>query len=313
VPDLSLQRTSRELFLSILTGGAGNLETWVIDRMTSVFEEEDVEAGKRLYAVGELPEHIFFIREGAIRLEREGVAPWLMEGRSVVGAFDAILERPHLRTAVAVTPLRILRLRVDLWLELLEDSFGLARAAIRNSVANVAAMVERFWALQASPRAPAVVAIPPIEGPLTFVERVGILAGAPLVRMAGIQVLVELAEAFSEVTFEAGETIFERGVSRGQAFLVLTGEAEGSRHDPELRVRFGPGSWVGGLASLGAPILAWEAHAVTRVRTLAVHLEDYLNLMEEHFDLVRAALAELARLREVVLTELERTGAATRP
>jgi hypothetical protein len=79
-----------------------------------------------------------------------------------------------------------------------------------------------------------------------------------------------------------------------------------------LRVSFGPGTWVGGLASLGEPILAWEAHAVTPVRALALHLEDYLELMEEHFDLVRSALAELARLREIVLVGLEASGATIR-
>ncbi len=313
MPDLSLQRTSRELFLSILTGGAGNLETWVIDRMTSVVEEEDIEPGKRLYAAGELPEYIFFVREGTIRLEREGVSPWVIDGRSVVGSFDALLDRPHDRTAVAVTTLRILRLRVDLWLELLEDSYGLARAAVRNAVANVAEMAERYWAHQKDPRAPALVPIPAIDGPLSFVERVAILAGAPLVRTAGIQVLVELADALSEMTFDAGDTIFQRGVERGQAFLVLTGEAEANRHDPDLRVRFGPGSWVGGVAALGTPILAWEARALTPLRTLSLRLDDYFDLMEEHFDLVRSVLAELARLREAILSDLEARGAAADP
>src|ERR1700733_7492426 len=106
VPDLRLQRTSRELFLAVLTGGADNdLETWVIDRMTSVVEEEDVEAGKRLFAQGEQPEFIFFVRDGRLRLEREGEgeSAWLFQGRTVIGVFDALLDRPHARTAVAET------------------------------------------------------------------------------------------------------------------------------------------------------------------------------------------------------------------
>jgi CRP-like cAMP-binding protein len=304
VPDPRLQRTSRELFFAVLTGGAPNLETWVIDRMTSVVEEEDVEAGKRIFARGEQPESIFFTREGRLRLERDGASPWLFEGRTVIGVFDALLERPHARTAIAETDLHLLKLRVDYWLELLEDSFGLARAAVGNSVITVARVEARRWAGQAAPRGAVIAQVAPVEGPLAFVERLAVLAEVPLLRGAGIQVLVELADQMEEVTFEPGETILERGNWRGEALLVLQGEAEGSRLDPGLRVVFGPGTFVGGVASLGEPVLAWEARAITRVRALAMKLEDWFDLMEEHFDLVRSALADLALQREAILDDL---------
>jgi CRP-like cAMP-binding protein len=304
MPDPRLQRTSRELFLAVLTGGAPNLETWVIDRMTSVVDEEDVDAGKRLFAQGEQPESIFFIREGRLRLERDGASPWLFEGRTVIGVFDALLDRPHARTAIAETDLHLLKLRVDNWLELLEDSFGLTRAAIGNSVVTVAAVEARRWAGQEAPHGEVMARVSPVKGPLAFVERLAVLADIPLVRGAGIQVLVELADLMEEVTFEPGETIFERGKPRGEAFLVLQGEAEGSRLDPALRVVFEAGSFVGGVASLGEPVLAWEARAITRVRALSMRLEDWFDLMEEHFDLVRSALSELARRREAMLDDL---------
>jgi len=304
VPDLRLQRTSHELFLSLLTGDAGNLEPWVIDRMTSVVDEEDVEAGKRLFARDEPPEFIFFVREGRVRLEREGRPAWLLEGRSVIGVFDAILDRPHARTAVAETSLHLLKFRVEHWLELLEDSFGLARVALSNSVATVAAVEARAWAAQTQPRGGVMAQVPPVAGPLAFVERLAILADVPLVRGGGIQVLVELADSVEEVSFDPGDPIFERGQMRGQGFFVLDGEVEGDRLDPEIKVLFGPGSLVGGVASLGEPILAWQARAVTRVRALTMRLEDWFDLMEEHFDLIRSALSELTLIREALLEDL---------
>lgn len=290
----------------MLSGRAANLETWVIDRMISVVDEEDVEAGKRIFAQGEPPESIFFTREGRLRLERDGAAPWLFEGRTVIGVFDAVLERPHARTAIAETDLHLLKLRVDHWLELLEDSFGLARAAVGNSVITVAGVEARRWAGQDAPRGAVLAHVPPVEGPFAFVERLAVLADVSLLRGAGIQVLVELADLMEEVTFEPGETIFERGNQRGEALLVLQGEAEGHRLGPELRVVFGPGSFVGGVASLGDPVAAWEARAMTRVRALSMRLEDWFDLMEEHFDLVRSALAALARQREAILEDLSR-------
>jgi CRP-like cAMP-binding protein len=304
VTDLRLLRTSRELFLSVLSGGAADLETWVIDRMTSLVAEEDVEAGKRLFAQGEQPELIFFAQEGRVRLERDGHNPWVFEGRSVIGVFDALLERPHVRTAVAETNLHLLRLRVDQWLDLLEDSFGLTRAALENSVATVATLETRLWAAQIDPRGSVVAPVSPGAPPLAFVDRLAILAEIPLLRAAGIQVLVELADSVEELTFQQGDALFERGERRDQAFFVLEGEARADRRGPDLEVLFGPGSLVGGAASLGDPIIAWRASAVTRMRVLAMRLEDWFEHMEEHFDLARSALSALALMRETILDDL---------
>jgi CRP-like cAMP-binding protein len=312
VTDPRLVRTSRELFLSVLTGGAGNLEPWVLDRMTSVLDEEDVEAGKRLFAQGEQPEYIFFVRDGRIRLERDGSNPWIFEGRSVIGVFDALLDRPHTRTATAESNQHLLKLRTEDWLDLLEDSFGLARAALANSVSTVAALEARQWASQAQPRGPAVVLAPSVEPPVAFVERVAILAETPLVRAAGIQVLVELAESLEELTFQPGDPLFQRGESHGRAHLVLQGEVVAQRSNPDLQVLFGPGSFVGGAASLGDSIDAWQARAATYTRVLSMRLEDWLDLMEEHFDLVRSALSALALSREAILDELAEKGGSVR-
>jgi CRP-like cAMP-binding protein len=305
--DPRLQRTSRELFLSVLTGGAPDLETWVIDRLTSVVDEEDVAAGKRLFAQGEQPEHIFFAREGRLRLEREGRPAWLFEGRTVVGVFDALLDRPHERTAVALTDLHLLKLRVEHWLELLEDSFGLVRAAIGNASRTVATLEARGWANQTAPRGLVIAQVPALAGPLSFVDRLAIFAEAPLLRGAGIQVLVEVVDSMHEVTFEPGESVLEHGVWRGESLFVLEGEVEGMRLDPEIKVLFGPGSFVGGIACLGEPILAWSARAVTRVRALSMSHDDWFDLMEEHFDLVRSTLSQLAIVREGFLEGLEAT------
>jgi CRP-like cAMP-binding protein len=312
VSDPRLVRTSRELFLSVLTGDADNLETWVIDRMASVVDEEDVEAGKRLFARGEEPEYIFFVRDGRIRLERDGSSAWIFEGRSAIGVFDALLNRPHTRTAVADSNLHLLKLRAEHWLDLLEDSFGLARAALSNAVSTVAALEARRWAAEAHPRGPVVVHAPAVEPPLAFVERVAVLSETPLLRSAGIQVLVELADSLEELTFQAGSPLFQRGEPHLRAHLVLRGEVLAERRNPDLRVLFGPGSFVGGVASLGDAIAAWEARAETATQVLSFRIEDWFDLMEEHFALVRSALSALALLREDILDDLAAKGGDVR-
>jgi hypothetical protein len=191
-----------------------------------------------------------------------------------------MLERPHQRTAVAETNLPLLKLRTEHWLALLEDSFGLARAARANAVVTVAALEERMWASHSQPMGAAAVHTPQIEPPLAFIERVAILAETPLVRGAGIQVLVELAESVEELTFEPGDTLFKPGEGANGALLVLQGNVVAQRTDPDLEVLFGPGSLVGGVASLGDPIAAWQARAATHVHVLSMRIEDWFDLME---------------------------------
>ena len=61
---------------------------------------------------------------------------------------------------------------------------------------------------------------------------------------------------------------------------------------------FGPGDIISGAGAFGEAALAWAARAKTKVRVLAFRIEDWFDLMEEHFDLVRSALAGSALERE---------------
>jgi CRP-like cAMP-binding protein len=301
VPD-SLLRTSRELFLSALAGGAINIETWVFDRMTSLLEEEDVRAGTRIFAAGEEAEFIYYMRQGRIRLVRDGGATWTFEGRWAIGAFDAVMNRPHARTAIALSDLRLMKLRSEHWLELLEDSFELARANVTNIVGTVAGLEARRWATQPEPRGSVVAPVPPLDDSFTFVDRLALLTEAGMFRDAGVQVLADVASVMEEMTFDAGQRI--EGEAKRRALLVLAGQVVADRRDPNISVVFGPGSVVCGAAALGEPVHAWNARAISPVRVLAIRLEDWFDLMEEHFDLVRSALGALARVRESILEEL---------
>ena len=86
----------------MIASGAGDLPTWTIDRLTSLLEEEEVEAGRRLFAAGEPVELIYFMREGRIQLSSEDAPPWIYEGRWVIGPADAVLLiGPYQRTGVS--------------------------------------------------------------------------------------------------------------------------------------------------------------------------------------------------------------------
>jgi hypothetical protein len=222
----------------------------------------------------------------------------------VLGPADALRERPYRRTGVALTNLSMLKFRAEEWIDLLEDSFELARGAVANTVRGVAALEVRRWAMQKDPRGRVMLTGKPGQGAMSFVDRLAAFSELPVLRAAGVQVLADVVGLVEERTFAKGEVLWTRGESPQRSFLVIEGEVIGERADPPLQVRFGPGTAVAGTGALGAPAIEWTARASAATRTLSLHWEDWSDLMEEHFDLVRSALTGLAVFREEILEEI---------
>jgi CRP-like cAMP-binding protein len=302
-------RVSRELFLATFGVHLGGFESWVTDRIVSLLEEEEVRAEEALFSVGDPPEFFYFMREGGARLIGEGRAARRLEGRHVLGLIDGLLDRARTRTAVATTNLQLMKVHIDAWLDLLDDSFEVARASVLELARSVANLEERVDMVAgarsrlvthgprfASGRVPA--------GHLNVIERLALLMDVPLLRGGGVQPLSDLAVASQEVEFDRGEVVFDRGVPRDRVFVVVEGEVEASREAPDLVRIARAGDIVGGAAAIGEPAVAWQARATRRGRALAFRVDDWFDLMEEHFDMVRSALAALSLRHEELLEEL---------
>jgi CRP-like cAMP-binding protein len=304
MPDARHERIQRELFLAAFGVNVGAMEPWVTDRLTSLLEEQVARAGDTLFRRGDPPWFYYCLREGRVELRREGSAPLTYEGPSVFGMSDALLERPRVRTALAITNIQGMRVQSEAWIELLEDSFSLARAAIVGSVRAVAELEQRLWASGGVSRPHAISPCAP-GAALDVIERLAILTEAPLLRGAGVQILSDLAAASEVILFEEGETVIERGKPGGRVLLLLEGDVEGVREAPDVRWRGGAGEIVCGTAAFGDAIVAWEARGRTRGRALTFRVADWLDLMEEHFDMVRTTLGALSLDREELLERLQ--------
>src|SRR5271165_5414661 len=75
MPDTRPMRVQRELFLAAFGANVGATEPWVTDRLTSLLEEHLARAGETLFSAGDPPDFYYFLREGRVRLVREGRAP----------------------------------------------------------------------------------------------------------------------------------------------------------------------------------------------------------------------------------------------
>jgi CRP-like cAMP-binding protein len=303
--DRRLQRLTRELFFVAATLGTGeSLPSWVVDRITSLFDEVDVSAGQTIFSAGDPAEFIYFMADGRIRLTRDGAAPWIYEGRWAIGMFEVVLDRPRARTATALSDFRLMRVRGDAWLDILEDSFLLGRAALERSSATVVAMAEQL-AAQGLAFEPMVASLMPLpRGKLNLIERLAVLYELVFLRGSGIQTLAELAAVAEEITVEAGARVAEAGARKDRTFVVLSGEIEASRAELAVPRTFGPGTVVLGPASFGEGSIPWGAHATTATRMLVLRHDDWFDLLEEHFDLLRSALGALAMHRDRMLERM---------
>jgi CRP-like cAMP-binding protein len=293
--DAQLQRLTRELFLAAVA--PPSIPGWVIERTASILEDLEVNEGDVIYTAGDAPEFIYFVQDGHILTTLDGGAPITFTGRWAMGSFDVLADRPRRRTATALASFHMQRLPADAWLELLEDSFDIARSMLTNAARTFVRLQEKLGE-DAPDESEVTPLLPRHDEPLSLVERLAVLAGVPALRGAGIQTLADLAAVTDEVTFEPGEVVLARGDTPVRAYVVFDGEVEGVRSKPDMVRRFGPGALVLGATALAEISLPWEARTRTRARALSFRVEDSVDLMEEHFDMVRSVFADLARERE---------------
>ncbi len=304
MPDPRHLRITRELSLAAFdatTAQASNpLEPWVTDRLVQISEEGDTPAGETLFARGDPPDSFYILRKGRVRLAGGASGPQDLEGPCIVGMIDLLLDRPRAGAALALSDVQFLKVRVEGWFDLLEDSFTLARASVMAMVRTVAALQEKAWA-GASPRTRAGRGPSLSLAPISMIERLGVLMDTPLLRGAGGQALSDLASMCEEVSFAPGETLGDGGGPRDRVFICVSGEVEAWRDEPHVAWRGGPGQIVCDLAWIADADMRWQARAVTPARALKFRVEDWFDLMEEHFEMVRSTLAALALQRETIL------------
>jgi CRP-like cAMP-binding protein len=294
-------RIQREVGLAAFGAQLEGLDPWVVDRMTSILVEQGIRAGQVLWAEGEPVESLYFMFDGRAEARREGAPPWTFEGKWFLGAFEGFDGSPARRSLVALTDFDALKFRRSTWFDLLEDSFELTRIAIGAAASSVARLDERrAGRLDAPPR----LELPSSDEPLRSVERLAFLTEVPLARGAGVQALADLAAASDELRLRDGDTLFRDGEERDSLYVVVNGCIEARRASPDVVRTYVAGDVVGGASAFSERGRAWTAHARGPARLLAIPVEAWFDLAEEHFDLVLSTLGVFARARESLMEKL---------
>lgn len=127
--------------------------------------------------------------------------------------------------------------------------------------------------------------------------RVQILKGTALFAETPENVLADLVPIMQEVTYRAGQEIFAKGALGTSLFMVCQGEVaiyDGDRH----LATFGAGDFFGELALLDAEPRSATAVAHGSVVAFRLDQEDFYEVMEERYEVLRTILRVLCqRLR----------------
>lgn len=300
------RRVQRELFLRAFTPAGPSAAA--ARQLAQVITDVYFPAGATLYREGDEAAEMYFIVRGRVSCETRGEEPWLFEPGDVVGVFDVNLERPRSRTAVALTDVSAMMLSAEDFFEVQEDNFEYTR--------------QLSWQLAKSLHE-ICLTLPPTGGfpapgasdwelaeglEMNLVERIVVLRDADPFLGASVQSLVRLAAHFEVVRLAEGEVLFEPGTAKKELYLVACGQVEIERQrDPVIRARFGTGSLVCGYPALGDIELEYRAWAATpQAIVLRASEDDLIDVMEDHYDVVRSIMRGMTRERERLMIERSR-------
>lgn len=306
-------RLVREIFLAgFMSGLPAENVLWATHRLGRNMADVHLRAGDVLYRQSDPTAAHYFVVYGEMKLTAEGVPPWTLGERSLIGTIDLTLERARSRTATATRATHLLEMPAGDWLDMLEDNFELMLRGVEGIAAGVHELrkgLGRTTSAESPGARPFERRLP--DGPLGLVDRVMLLRGVPLFSGGEVQALLDLAAHAVEIEVDAGGVITPRGEPNDAMFVTISGTVTASTSTTVPAETVGPGRMVFGSCAATSKEIGCEAHATTRSRLLRLVREDYFDAMEEHFGLARSSMKALAAEREILANEVARRAGPT--
>ncbi len=288
-------RVARLLWLRSLFGDSGDsrrLET-LVGRMTEFY----LPKGKSLFIAGTSSDSLYFIVEGVLKHGEHGYTRF--RAGDVLGFVDGMLERPHKYTAIVEQDAVILRLKLDDWLEHLEEHFLESRRMVSTTAGGTDAFPDEELEFEESRiTVPLDLGPPPAPEDASgqLVRRLLAVKNCLLFRRAAIQSIAQIVRRSDELHLETGEALSAERTREG-LYVLLSGRVRCKIGTSDEVWTFET-SQVGALLGSVSPLLhvppIFEVTALGETTILYFDPEDYFDVMEDHFDVTRSAMAYFA-------------------
>lgn len=293
---LETARLTRSLWLRSLFGSSVKMTSSLaldpIATLADRLREFSIPRGEALFNQGNPTEAIHFIVHGVVS-HGDG-RRFLYRAGEILGFVDTMMDRPHAHTATVVEDAVVLRLAVEDWIDFLEEHFDVLRSMIAGNLRGVGWERDIWVASNATTEALAAYD----EGETmsgTFVRRLLTLRGCGLFHKASIQSLSQLLRRTAAITANPGARLPTERLSQG-LFVVSRGTMDAHFLNAEGKqiVEYAPAELVCSLHPLTKSPEEFSFVARTPTELLWISSEVFFDVMEDHFDLARSALAYLA-------------------
>lgn len=282
---------ARQLLLGgLLPGLSPDLLSWATPRLTRRMRELRPAPGTPLYAVGDAASTFFLLVEGDVVVtdhdrERKRRAP-----DETLGWLDAVLERPRTQAARAGERAHLLEIPIADFNAVIEDSLDLSMSMVEDAARKTHALaiashpdLRRTCTgkVEGSEEDPA-------QSPYTRVLEA--LRSAACLHHARMQTLASLASTADSIEVPKGGSMT---VGSGALWLVMRGALRLDDEASGVHDVFEAGRTVGGASAFLDRSRPRSAEALCETELLRIDFEDWFDVAEEHFDLVRSTLVWL--------------------
>jgi len=250
---------------------------------------------------------IHLVLKGRLAEERGGQQWAIREPYEVVGGVDALSETDADVAVRAEGPARTLELDCSVLLDICHDRFEVLVTVATGVAAMAIAAQQRLGGTGARRD---VVDAGTVDGEareLNLAERIVFLRSVPVLHDTPVVTLAGVAAASTQVTVDAGTTLWKVGDPSDHILLVVCGlldctAAEGPRS------RRGPRDAAGVLDALALVPRWYQATAATRVVALRASLPDVLDVLEDDPATALAALRQLAGVTSRLIAAASQRG-----
>lgn len=111
--------------------------------IAAITEEIEYEGGKIIFSEGNLPDAMYMILEGRVRLIRDRTEVMICGDRDVFGSWALFDDEPRVVTAMALENCRLLKIQKEDFLDLLGDNLRITQGVLKKLVKRLRGLVER--------------------------------------------------------------------------------------------------------------------------------------------------------------------------
>lgn len=116
-----------------------------LSHIAAIAEEIEFQTGDVIYKEDEIPDSMYVVIEGKVRLTRGGKEVMVAKNMDAFGTWALFDDEPRVATATALEPSQILRLDKEEFIDLLADHVGITQSIMKTLTKKLRTLITRVY------------------------------------------------------------------------------------------------------------------------------------------------------------------------